>query len=406
MPLILSFAALFLAVALVQLGSGALAPLDALSGAAAGFSTSEIGLLGSAHFVGFFVGCWMAPRMTGAVGHVRVFAAFAACGAIGALAHPLWYEPWFWAALRAITGFALAGAYTVIESWLQAKVTVETRGRAIGAYRVVDLMAALVAQALIAALPPAEFVSYNIVAMLCCLCLLPLTLTQAEAPPPPLAPRLRPLRTLRLSPLGAAGVFIAGVTMPAFRMVGPVYGLDVGLDAAGIALFLSAAILGGAIAQIPVGLLADRYDRRWVLVWVSAAAIAVCLAVAGFGATSPATLYVGALAFGVVSYPIYSISSAHANDFADPAESVELNASLLFIYGLGAILSPLAAAELIARTGPASLFVFIAAAHAALVAVGVWRMTARPAAAPDARTPYVYTPRTTFVVGRLLRRWR
>ena len=58
MRLIVSFAALFLAVALVQLGSGALAPLDALSGAAAGFSTAEIGLLGSAHFVGFFVGCW------------------------------------------------------------------------------------------------------------------------------------------------------------------------------------------------------------------------------------------------------------------------------------------------------------------------------------------------------------
>ena len=38
--------------------------------------------------------------------------------------------------------------------------------------------------------------------------------------------------------------------------------------------------------------------------------------------------------------------------------------------------------------------------------VGVWRMAVRPAAAPDARTPYVYTPRTTFGVGRLLRRRR
>ncbi len=284
MRLLISFAALFLSVILVQLGSGTLAPLDALSGASAGFSTGQIGLLGSSHFVGFFVGCWLAPRLTGLVGHPRVFAAFAAMGAIGALAHPLWVDPWFWAGLRVISGFAVAGAYTVIESWLQGKLENANRGKVIGIYRVVDLSAALGAQALIAVLPPAAYVSYNIVAMLCCLCLLPLTLTTTKEPALPEAPRLRPLKTLRLSPLGAAGVFVAGVTMPAFRMVGPVYGLEVGLDAQGIALFLSAAIFGGAVAQMPVGWLADRFDRRWVLIWMSAAAIGVCAGIAWIGA--------------------------------------------------------------------------------------------------------------------------
>ena len=48
MRLIISFAALLLSVALLQLGSGGLAPLDALSGVALNFSTGEIGMLGSA----------------------------------------------------------------------------------------------------------------------------------------------------------------------------------------------------------------------------------------------------------------------------------------------------------------------------------------------------------------------
>ena len=353
MRLIISFAALLMSVVLVQLGSGSLAPLDALSGAELGFSAAEIGLLGSAHFVGFFVGCWLAPRMTGTIGHVRVFAAFAASGAVGALAHPLWHEPLFWAVLRMLTGFAVAGSATVIEGWLQARVTNDTRGRVIGVYRVVDLGAALAAQAMISFLPPATFVSYNIVAMLCCLCLVPLTLTSAPEPERPESPpRLRPLKTLRLSPLGAAGVFVAGVTMPAFRMVGPLYGIEVGLDANGIALFLSAAILGGALAQAPVGWLADKHDRRWVLVWLSVAAMAVCLGVAWVGGASPAAIYGGALIFGLVSYPIYSVSSAHANDFAEPAEAIELNASLLFIYAMGAILAPFFSARLIEAAGP------------------------------------------------------
>ncbi|MGR3782685.1 MAG: MFS transporter [Albimonas sp.] len=405
MRLIISFAALLMSVVLVQLGSGSLAPLDALSGAELGFSAAEIGLLGSAHFVGFFVGCWLAPRMTGTIGHVRVFAAFAASGAVGALAHPLWHEPLFWAVLRMLTGFAVAGSATVIEGWLQARVTNDTRGRVIGVYRVVDLGAALAAQAMISFLPPATFVSYNIVAMLCCLCLVPLTLTSAPEPERPESPpRLRPLKTLRLSPLGAAGVFVAGVTMPAFRMVGPLYGIEVGLDANGIALFLSAAILGGALAQAPVGWLADKHDRRWVLVWLSVAAMAVCLGVAWVGGASPAAIYGGALIFGLVSYPIYSVSSAHANDFAEPADAIELNASLLFIYAMGAILAPFFSARLIEAAGPSSLFVFIAAAHVALAAIGFWRMRARPPAAE--KTAYVYTPRSSFIVDRLLRRRR
>ena len=34
---------------------------------ACGFTTAEIGLLGSAHFLGFFAGCWLAPRFIGGV---------------------------------------------------------------------------------------------------------------------------------------------------------------------------------------------------------------------------------------------------------------------------------------------------------------------------------------------------
>ncbi|MEO0358747.1 MAG: hypothetical protein AAF386_10745, partial [Pseudomonadota bacterium] len=62
MRLLISFAALFLSVVLLQLSSGAVGPLDALSGLQEGFSKTQIGFLGSSHFVGFFIGCWWAPR--------------------------------------------------------------------------------------------------------------------------------------------------------------------------------------------------------------------------------------------------------------------------------------------------------------------------------------------------------
>ena len=53
MRTLLSFAALFLSIALLQLSSGAISPLDALSGLQSGFTTTQVGLLGSSHFLVF-----------------------------------------------------------------------------------------------------------------------------------------------------------------------------------------------------------------------------------------------------------------------------------------------------------------------------------------------------------------
>ncbi|MEM9636398.1 MAG: hypothetical protein AAGA94_02035, partial [Pseudomonadota bacterium] len=132
MRLLISFAALFLSVLLLQLSSGGVGPLDALSGLILGFSKQQIGLLGSAHFLGFFIGCWWAPRLMGSVGHSRAFAAFTAAGAIGLMSHMLIIDPYAWALMRIASGMCVAGCYTVIEAWLQAKVTNETRGRTMG----------------------------------------------------------------------------------------------------------------------------------------------------------------------------------------------------------------------------------------------------------------------------------
>jgi MFS family permease len=154
MRLMISFAALLLSVVLLQLGSGGIAPLDAISGVTLGFTRAEIGLLGSAHFIGFFIGCWWAPRLMGDVGHSRAFAAFTATGTIGILSHMLVIDATAWMAMRVLSGMCIAGSYTVVESWLQAKVTNETRGRAMATYRVVDIGGALAAQLMISVLEP------------------------------------------------------------------------------------------------------------------------------------------------------------------------------------------------------------------------------------------------------------
>jgi MFS family permease len=404
MRLLISFAALFLSVILMQLSTGGVGPLDALSGFALDFSTEEIGMLGSAHFVGFFIGCWLAPRMMGNVGHSRAFAAFTATGAIGLLAHMLIIDPFAWALMRIASGFCVAGCYTVVEAWLQAKVTNENRGRAMGIYRVTDMGASLAAQLMIGILEPASYVSYNLLALICCATLIPLTLTRVSQPETPPAPRLRPMLAIHRSPLAAAGVVVAALSSASFRMVGPVYGTGVGLGADQIAYFLAAFVLGGALAQYPTGWLADKFDRRWVLIWLSVAAIISCILTATVTTTDVKTIFILAGLFGFTTFPIYSVASAHAHDFAESHERVELSAALMFFYALGAIAAPYTASTLIDSFGPPALFVMVAVGHGVLVIFGFIRMRVRDTA-PN-KTNYVYAPRTSFVIGRLLSRSR
>ena len=404
MRLLISFASLFLSVILLQLSTGGVGPLDALSGLTLGFTKGQIGLLGSAHFAGFFIGCWFAPRLMGNVGHARAFAAFAATGAIALLAHMLWIDAYAWAVMRLGSGLCVAGCYTVIEAWLQSKVTNETRGRAMGTYRVTDMVGSLVSQILISVLEPAHYISYNLLALLCCAAILPLVLTKEAQPEVPEAPRLRPMLAITRSPLAAAAVVVSGLTAAAFRMVGPIYGQEVGLEINQIAYFLAAFVLGGALAQYPMGWLADKYDRRWVLIGLSIAAMASCATTVAFGTSGQTAILLTAGFFGFTTFPIYSVAAAHAHDFAESHERVELSAALMFLYAVGAIASPYTASLLLDAYGPSALFYMISMGHAVLVVFGITRMRARPTRA--ARTSYVYSPRTSFLIGRLTRRDR
>jgi MFS family permease len=401
MRTIISFAALFLSAAFVQLSSGALAPLDALAGTMLGFTARDIGLMGSTHFLGFFLGCWLTPRLMGAIGHSRAFAAMAAIGAIGALLHPVFYDPIAWALLRILTGITVAGCYSVIESWLQAKVDNANRGRVISIYRIVDMSASVAAQGVVAVLDPTSYIAYNIIAVICCLCLLPLTVTTAKPPPSPNSPRLRPLMVFRLSPLAAFSVLIVGLTNSSFRMVGPIYAIESGLDAAGVALFMAAGVGGGALSQWPAGWLSDKFDRRWVLIWISLLSMAVSAVISLSGTVTGVWVYVAAFTFGAAIFPLFSIAAAHANDFAKPEDMVELNTGLMFLYGVGAIISPLVAASLIESYGPSALFFYISAAHLTLIIFGLWRMLRRPVLAT--KTEHKYMPRTSFLFTRIFK---
>ena len=397
MKILLSLVALLASVLFVQLGSGSLGPLDALSGKALNFSSIEIGLIGSAHFLGFMIGCYITPLLISRVGHSRTFASLASLGAISALAHMVLPDAFWWIILRLLSGMSVAGTYTIIEIWIQPKLNNQNRGKITGVYRLVDISGTLMAQAMIALLEPATFIAYNIIAVMCCLSILPLSLTTSLPPNIPHKIRLRPIMVFQFSPLAAYGVLVAGLSNSIFRTMGALYASYSGLKISQVALFLVFGILGGALSQVPAGWIADRYDRRYVLISFSIFAFFSCIMISLINTNNITLFYISIFLFGAATFPIFSLSAAHANDFCNDNDMAELNSSLIFTFALGAIVSPFLSGSLITLLGPRSMFILIGLSHVLLIIYGIYRMGIRPTLSE--KTPYIYLPRTSAIIS-------
>lgn len=407
MRILISISALLLAVFLVQVSTGTLGPLDALSGLEIGFSRTQIGLIGSSHFVGFILGCFLSPLLVRRVGHARTFSFVTGLSIIGVLLHPLWENLFFWMVLRIFSGMAVAGASTVIESWLNAKLNNNNRSRYFSLYRVFDMSGALVAQALIATLPPAEAWAYSIVAIFLCLSFFPLALTKSVQPALPEHIKWRPFLAVQISPIAVAGVLVVGATGAAIRMVGPLFAYDSNLNATQIALFLALFIFGGALSQFPVGFLADKFAKRTVMMALSLSTVIVSFIMQIDIITSTLGTYrffILVFVFGMATMPIYSLAATHANDLCKKEDMTDLSASLIFFFALGAIASPIIAGSLIDEFGPAILFIYFAILHIALFVFGFHRVIKRPVI--HFAKPYRYIPRTSLFIAKTVKTMR
>ena len=72
-------------------------------------------------------------------------------------------------------------------------------------------------------------------------------------------------------------------------------------------------------------------------------------------------------AWGAVAFPLYAISVAHANDYAETSEYVMVSSGLLLMYGIGAILGPFAASAVMTMTSAVGLYLFIGTVQLLLV---------------------------------------
>ncbi len=401
---IASVGTLLLGVAILLAGQGLQGVLLPVRATMEQFSTVLVAFIGATYYLGFTYGCWKGPEIIQRVGHVRVFAAMTALASVSPLLHGLWVNPWSWGVLRFITGFCFAVLYIVIESWLNERASNKSRGQVFSAYILINMTFLAVGQQMLLLQDPLRLDLFAIASVLVSIAAVPVLMSRADSPEIREQGHSIDFRALyHTSPAGMLGSLAAGLTNGAFWALAAVFAAQVSTDVSFAAWLMTMAVIGGALGQFPLGSLSDRVDRRRVLIGISfASSLAGLLIWMVASHASTVQLLVFTCAWGVVAYPIYSISAAHANDRTRPEDFVMVSSGLLLMFGLGAVVGPFLASGLMAILDASGLFFFTAVIHL-LLGLHVWlRSLRRDAASPEQHTEFSDALTAVITVSNVL----
>ena len=381
--------ALLLGVMLLMIGNGLQGTLLAVRGDIEGFNPTTMSIVMTGYFLGMVIGSRVAPEIIRRVGHVRCFAALGSMISAAFILYPAVPDPVAWTILRIVVGICFSGVYVVAESWLNDVATNETRGQALSAYLIVQMVGIISAQIFVNIGDPSGYTLFVVISVLVSVSFAPILLSVSAAP---VFETTRPMSLRELfvaSPLGCVAMFLLGGIFAAQFGMGAVYATQKGLSVTDLSIFVSMIYLGGMLCQYPLGYISDHMDRRLLVLLITGFG-GISLLLGLFFSDNYWVLMAMAFAMGGVSNPLYSLIIAYVNDYLDRDKLAAASSGLIFLNGVGAIMGPISVGALMTAYGPDIYFVFIATLFLCITAYALYRTTQR--SAPAAEETFSYAP--------------
>src|ERR1700687_4537407 len=358
-----------------MVGAGVMGSLLPLRYSAMGYSPGVIGLLATAEALGFLVGCLYAHKIIAPVGLERAYAAFAGMKAVAILGLHFADSVPSIVPLRFLIGLNAAGLAIIVESWLNALVPNEQRGRVLTIYVLVYGLFFGAGQLFSQSLNVRGPELLLIAGISTTLALVPMVAIDVRAPVLPRRVKLEILKAMRTSPVSVTACLLNGLILTAFTTVGPLFGVRIGFDQRHIVVLMACVSLGGLFLQWPIGYFSDHIDRLHALIGLGLGILAVAAALVWADQRMPFALL--ALLFGVfggLAESLYAVGVAHANDRAVATDYVALSSTLLFVWALGSAIGPTVGTYAIQLLTPRAFFVYVIVLTLGFTLFSAWRV--------------------------------
>lgn len=245
---------------------------------------------------------------------------------------------WAWFVIRFLFGMAAGTLFTVSEAWILSGAETGSRGRVMGFYTSILAITFSVGPLIIPFTGIDGWLPW----------LIGITCVGASA---------IPLAFLRISEdafqhkegsgfvafvrrapllLFAVGTltFFDAVILSFF----PIFGLRSGLAVEQVTLILGVAIIGNALLQVPIGLLADRWSRMGVI--ILSAAVTALLAMSLIWTIGNWLIWPVMLILGTTAFAIYTVALAILGDHFEGPDLIAGAAAFAAMWGIGGLLGP------------------------------------------------------------------
>ncbi|MDA7742311.1 MFS transporter [Francisellaceae bacterium] len=345
-----------------------------------GVSNFFVGIVATSYFLGMAIGAFTVEKIVARISYIRAYAAFAALMSVVVLLQGMIDSPEAWIILRFLIGYALAGLFVVIESWMIESSTIETKGKIMAAYLLCYYLFQAFGQLLLNINFPNPLMMYCGVAILAIVSIIPVSMTRINLPLIKSGEKLSMLKIYFKAPLGMWSSFISGFLLAIIYTIYPILLLNIGLDKSKIALCLFITIACGALFQIPVGKLSDKYDRRIILLFLGIFMACFVFIFTMAYHNLVATLILSGL-IGAVSFAFYPLSISHASDKVEAHEQVTSVAVLTLFFGVGSVIGPLISSSFMHAFGNLGFFITLLASVIVYIiynAIRVYRFDAVP----------------------------
>lgn len=306
-----------------------------------GVSTSEAGLVLSLYYAGYAVASISSYRIINRAGHIRTFCAFISGFSAIVPLHYLSTNPAYWALLRLVEGYCIGTCFLCLESWLNTRSNNKNRGLIMSFYMITTYLGSSLGQLLLNLPDRTGMLIYAFVASLFSVALIPISLTALPSPDINVHKSMSLTRLYKKSPVGVVGCFASGFLVGAFYTLGAIYAKQIGLDIKQTSIFMFCGIFGGMLAQLPIGRLSDKMDRRFVLMWTSGFLFLIAPWIQNFIFESNLFLAGGAILLGSGIFVMYPICVSHVNDQIEDSERVNASGMMILLQSMGLVIGPI-----------------------------------------------------------------